>query len=637
MWRRKHNLCWRAVSAACSSSHHAPGASRSSLRPSVRLACLPHMPRWAHRPIRSPLALPCSSHQLPTGFAACLIRSPFLIVLSVCPLPRIAWLPAVSTSGAGRNHNRRRASRRAIGRRANGGGSSFGWRADSGGCLLASGRWTERFDRSLIVSFPISSAQSNRLRFPVRLISISHHLIDGNGFSFSFPPDPLPPALLCLLAGACSPVPGRGMCGLRHGLRWRAAGCLLAFLVPRSALSLPLVRLLLYAPVSLVPFVPARGVVGRFMGYSARYLVGVGVSQNMPLNGILWLLTGIFGDGVRYPFSALPVASFSPICHALRPLSAAVSWRSCGRFPAVSWRKRRVCVLSCLGSFSAFHVMGRMASRTGCRAGWMAPAGRLACLYRFALPLPLGAGDYVRPAGVGSACCEGVGVSLRFPLISLLVVVSSHLRRHRLSLLASLPPCRSHPRSRAPCVSFLPAPCLMCVRSFPCVLVLFLIVLLPVLAISRAGRSLFACPCVVAFVLFALLSRLVSLAFACLPSGIVRPPFPSSSHAVARPAPSSCSCLIALSCSSCLPRLATSVSGERSGSFSLCLPLSPSCGRRLAGGGIASAVRVCCLAGRAGWRVVFGLWCRCLYIQFGCLFGYYCCCRKKANKKGFRR
>lgn len=69
----------------------------------------------------------------------------------------------------------------------------------------------------------------------------------GGGF-FSFSPDPLPPALLCLLAVACSPVLGRGMCGLRHGLRWRAAGCLLAFLVPRSALSLPLVRLLLYDP-----------------------------------------------------------------------------------------------------------------------------------------------------------------------------------------------------------------------------------------------------------------------------------------------------------------------------------------------------------------------------------------------------
>lgn len=42
--------------------------------------------------------------------------------------------------------------------------------------------------------------------------------------------------------------------------------------------------------------------------------------------------------------------------------------------------------------------------------------GLLACLYRLAHPLPLGAGEYVRPAGVGLVCGEGVGVSLRFSL-----------------------------------------------------------------------------------------------------------------------------------------------------------------------------------------------------------------------------
>ena len=95
------------------------------------------------------------------------------------------------------------------------------------------------------------------------------------------------------------------MCWLRHGLRWRAAGLIAC--VPRPPFrSLAAARsLVAIRSVSLVPFVPARGVVGRFMGYSARYLVGVGVSQNMPLNGILWLLMGIFDDGVRCPFSAL--------------------------------------------------------------------------------------------------------------------------------------------------------------------------------------------------------------------------------------------------------------------------------------------------------------------------------------------
>lgn len=93
--------------------------------------------------------------------------------------------------------------------------------------------------------------------------------------------------------------------------------------------------------VSLVPLVPSWGVVGRFMGFSDRYLVGVGVSQNMPLNRILWLLVGIFGDVVRCHFSALPVASFSLVCPALRPLSAAASWCRCGNVCAVSWRKRR--------------------------------------------------------------------------------------------------------------------------------------------------------------------------------------------------------------------------------------------------------------------------------------------------------
>ena len=171
--------------------------------------------------------------------------------------------------------------------------------------------------------FPISSAHP--IDYGSRVLPSSYHPIDGEGAFFSFPPDSLPSALLGLLAGACSPVPGRGMWGLRHGLRRRAAGCLLAFLVPRSALSLPLVRLLLYAPRVACVVVPTWGVVGRLTCYSGRLPVGVGIFQYMPLNGILWLLMGIFGDVVRCLFSPLPVASFSPLCPAACSFSAAVS------------------------------------------------------------------------------------------------------------------------------------------------------------------------------------------------------------------------------------------------------------------------------------------------------------------------
>lgn len=93
-------------------------------------------------------------------------------------------------------------------------------------------------------SFPLIGS-SNRLGSLAR--SISHHLIDGGGVFFSFSPDPLPPTLLGLLALACSPVPGRGMRELRYGLRRRACGLFACVLIPCAALSLPLVRSLLYA------------------------------------------------------------------------------------------------------------------------------------------------------------------------------------------------------------------------------------------------------------------------------------------------------------------------------------------------------------------------------------------------------
>lgn len=60
-------------------------------------------------------------------------------------------------------------------------------------------------DRS---SFPSSSHPIGSAPAPSHL---SHHLIERGETFFSFSPDPLPSALLGLLALTCSPVPGRGM------------------------------------------------------------------------------------------------------------------------------------------------------------------------------------------------------------------------------------------------------------------------------------------------------------------------------------------------------------------------------------------------------------------------------------------
>lgn len=224
-----------------------PGAvrrsSRLSSRPSARPACLPYMPyvvSSSHPLIISP-ARPRSSHPLPTGSAACVIpfASPHRLIGS--PFASYRPAPRIIDKRSGEKPQ----STAGVSRRVNGGGCLLasemaGAAGDhrlrmAGGsslrgcdCLLASWRWTGRLGH---------------------LSSPSHRLIQSTGWGLLFLfARPLPPALLCLLAVTCSPVPGRGMCGLRHGLRWRAAGCLLAFLVPRSALSLPLVRLLLCEP-----------------------------------------------------------------------------------------------------------------------------------------------------------------------------------------------------------------------------------------------------------------------------------------------------------------------------------------------------------------------------------------------------
>lgn len=137
---------------------------------------------------------------------------------------------------------------------------------------------------------------------------------------------------------------------------------------------------------------------------------------------------------------------------ALSP--AAGSWRRCGRFLAVSWGKRCVCVLSCSGSFSASRVMWRIASGDGFpyRADGV---GGSSCLLFIGsrVPLPLGAGDYVRPAGFGLVCGEGVGVFSRFSYFSACRrVISSSLVVIALGLLASLP-SSSSPHAALPCSS----------------------------------------------------------------------------------------------------------------------------------------------------------------------------------------
>lgn len=148
------------------------------------------------------------------------------------------------------------------------------------------------------------------------------------------------PPLVCSSRLACFGLFPRPRPGDVRAAAWLvAAGSGAACLCSRvPCRSLAAARsLVAICPASLVSLLLSRGVVGHFAGYSARFLVGVGIFKYMPLNGILWLLMGIFGDGVRYPFSALPVASFSPICPASCPLPAAVSWRWRRCFPAVSW------------------------------------------------------------------------------------------------------------------------------------------------------------------------------------------------------------------------------------------------------------------------------------------------------------
>lgn len=301
---------------------------------------------------------------------------------------------------------------------------------------------------------PISSAH------PIGLAPGSSHRRGGGFFSFFARPPPACSSLLACRGLFPRPRPGDVLAAV-----WLAAAggraCSPACYRVRAALSLRSFARC-YMPRVACVVVPTLGVVGHFTEYSDRLPVGVGVFKYMPLNRILWLLIGIFGDGVRRPFSALPAASLSPLCPAFRPFPVAVSWRWRGRFPAVSLVKRRVCVLSCSRPFSASRVMGWMASGPVFRAGLMASAGRRAYLYRFARPLPLGAGEYMRSAGIVSVCGEGVGGIVEVLPISWPVVVSSRRLRHPLPSACLLRCSLCRPRPPPPsCVRS----CLLLMRS----------------------------------------------------------------------------------------------------------------------------------------------------------------------------
>lgn len=191
--------------------------------------------RSASRPVLlACLIRPCGPHRLASPSAACFL----LVGSSARPLPRIARLPVLSDKRDVAERSANDYWRAVIG--------DVRMAADGGRRLLACLGAMDGAARSFLdrFSFPIIGS-SNRLG-----PGSFHHLIVPShrrgGVFFFFSPDPLPPTLLGLLALACSPVPGRGMRELRHGLRRRACGLFACVLIPCAALSLPLVRSLLY-------------------------------------------------------------------------------------------------------------------------------------------------------------------------------------------------------------------------------------------------------------------------------------------------------------------------------------------------------------------------------------------------------
>lgn len=185
---------------------------RLALRPVS--ACLPRMSLGPHRLIRlsSHPLFPCPSHPLPTGSAACLIRSPLSSSHRFAPYLVSPGSPSHRQAGRGettidgwRRLVMRLASGRCRGclltldverrkRRAIIGGG-IGWRMAAGvgvSCLLASGRWTERLGHL--------SSPSHRLISSATVPGSSNHPIDGELASFPFRLIPSPRlSSLCLL------------------------------------------------------------------------------------------------------------------------------------------------------------------------------------------------------------------------------------------------------------------------------------------------------------------------------------------------------------------------------------------------------------------------------------------------------
>lgn len=181
--------------------------------------------RLAARPVSRLVLLAClvcltvsSSHPLPNGF--CCLPHPLasLIGSSVRPLASYRPAPRLSTSGTGRNDRRAAAAHR---------------RTDGGGCLLASGRWTERLDR-FVDRFPFSLIGSSNRLGSLASFHLSHHLIDGEGASFPFRPTPSRLLFSACLPGLVPPSPAGGCEGYGMSCDGGRRGCLLAFSCPVS-------------------------------------------------------------------------------------------------------------------------------------------------------------------------------------------------------------------------------------------------------------------------------------------------------------------------------------------------------------------------------------------------------------------
>lgn len=225
------------------------------------------------------------------------------------------------------------------------------------------------------------------------------------------------------------------MCGLRYGLRRRACGLLAC--VPRlsfrslaparslAAICPPCRRFALFYPGRCV------AIYGLFLPLSCR-------RWRFSIHALKWHPVASHGH-FRRCCPLLFLGSPRRLVLATLPLFPALSRRRChgvGRVFSCGELVKTARVRSFVSGTVSPLLVSCGWCGVGvivCRAGRAASAGRRAYLYRFARPLPLGAGEYVRPAGVGSACGEGVGgvvvVSLSRCLSSCRRVVS---RRHRL-------------------------------------------------------------------------------------------------------------------------------------------------------------------------------------------------------------